>query len=133
VIVVDDDIDIYDWDNVAWAITFRTSLIQGRRRLSFVEGLGAPSLDYSGVPSLEELHKQIWPSAGVFIDATRPYTPYPTVALPATKYWDKVKATWGKYGLPDLERAEVPKCVVMEEEHLAEGRVKNPEFVPPER
>ena len=133
VIVVDDDIDVYDWDNVAWAVCFRTSLIQGRRRISFNEGIGAPSLDYSAAPSLEELHKQIWPSAGVFIDATRPYKPYPTVALPSVKYWNKVKEEWRKYGLPDLERVEPPKCIVVEEEHLREGLVKNPEFVPIKR
>lgn len=132
VIVTDDDIDIHDLENVIWAITFRTSLAPGREDIHFVKGLTAPDLDYSAAPSAEEamLRKRlgrVWPASGLLIDATRPYTPYPAVSLPPAKYLEQVRDRWGEYGLPDLEKTELPKCIVMEEEYLNEGIVTKPQ------
>lgn len=128
VIVTDDDVDIYDLDNLIWAITFRTSLTPDRRGVHFIEGLSATALDYSAAPSLrEELDKRsgdyAWPGVGVFIDATRPYEPYPVVSLPAAKYLEKARDSWQEYGLPRLEKDALPRTVVVEEEYLQSGKV----------
>lgn len=128
VIVTDDDVDIYDLDNLIWAITFRTSLTPERRGVHFIEGLCATALDYSAAPSLRaELEKRsgeyAWPGVGVFIDATRPYEPYPVVSLPAAKYLENARNSWKKYGLPKLERDALPRTVVVEEEYLKAGKV----------
>lgn len=131
VIVVDDDIDVRDIENVIWAITFRTSMAEGRERIHFVKGLRAPDLDYSAAPSSEDAMKRkklgrVWPASGVIIDATRPYVPYPAVSLPPARYLEKVRNNWEQYGLPDLENRELPNCIVMEEEYMKEGIVTKP-------
>lgn len=87
VIVTDDDVDIYDLDNVFWAMTFRTSLSPARRNIHFLTGMIAQTLDYAAANSMEELKSRWdWPSDGVLIDATRPYAPYPVVSLPPAQY-----------------------------------------------
>jgi UbiD family decarboxylase len=131
VIVVDDDIDVHDLENVMWAVTFRTSLAPGRRAIHFVDGLTAPDLDYSAAPSAEEalLRRKlgaVWPASGVVIDATRPYTPYAAVSLPPAKYLVKARDNWAQYGLPALDRSELPRCIAVEEEYIREGIVTKP-------
>ncbi len=128
VIVTDDDVDIYDLDTLIWAITFRTSLTPDRRGVHFIEGLSATALDYSAAPSLEEeLRKRSgdygWPGVGLFIDATRPYEPYPVTSLPPPQYLERAITAWKRYGLPDLERESLPRSVVVEEEYLKVGKV----------
>ena len=131
IIVTDDDIDVYDLDNVLWAMTFRTSLTPNRRRIHFFEGLIAQVLDYSCADNMEELKSRWdWPSEGVLIDATRPYEPYPVVSLPPQKYLRKAIDAWEKYGLPELEKKEIPRCIQVEEEYLEKGIAAAPKFVP---
>jgi len=132
VIVVDDDIDVHDLENVLWAVTFRTSLAPGREAVNFIRNLRAPDLDYSAATSAEEamMRKKLgrtWPASGLIIDATRPYTPYPAVSMPPAKYLEGVRDRWDQYGLPPLEKNELPRSVVMEEEEMREGIVKRPE------
>ncbi|MDP2719583.1 MAG: UbiD family decarboxylase [Dehalococcoidia bacterium] len=127
VVVTDDDIDIYDLDNVLWALTFRTTLTPEKRDIHFIEGLSANALDYSAAPSLEaELKKRsgehTWPGVGAFIDATRPYIPYPVVSLPPARYLEQTKKDWARYGLPKLEKEALPRTIVVEERYLAEGK-----------
>lgn len=131
IIVTDDDVDIYDLDNVFWAMTFRTSLTPTRRRIHFLTGMLAQTLDYSCADSMEDLKSRWdWPSDGVLIDATRPYKPYPVVSLPPRKYLEKVAESWEKYGLPELEHKVIPRCLQVEEEYLEKGIAKAPDFVP---
>ncbi|MBI4331315.1 MAG: UbiD family decarboxylase [Chloroflexi bacterium] len=127
VVVTDDDVDIYDLDNIIWAITFRTALTPERNGIKFLEGLSATALDYSAAPSLRaELENRArglsWPGTGVFIDATRPYTPYPVVALPPVRYLEQARNEWSKYDLPKLEREELPRAILVEDRNLAEGK-----------
>jgi len=130
VIVTDDDVDIYDLDNVWWAITYRTSLAEGRRRVYFYDGFGQKGLDYSCYTSLEDaLSKKEPVQSNMLIDATRPFAPYPVVSLPAVKYLEKAAENWERTGLPPRERTELPRCILMEEEYLQKGIVAKPKFI----
>lgn len=131
IIVTDDDVDIYDLDNVLWAITFRTSLSPTRRNILFLEGMIAQILDYSAGNVIEDLRER-WdlPSAGVLIDATRPYVPYPVVSLPPARYLTRALESWKDYGLPDLGRKDLPRSILVEEEYLKKGIAGLPEFWP---
>jgi len=122
VIVTDDDIDIYDLNGVLWAVMFRTAMTPNRKNIQFLEGICAQVLDYSGTPSIEDARKkEDWPGVGVFIDATRPYSPYPVTSLPPARYLEKAREEWEKYGLPTLETLDLPRCVTIEEEYLRKG------------
>ncbi|MDP2661903.1 MAG: UbiD family decarboxylase [Dehalococcoidia bacterium] len=125
VIVTDDDVDIYDLDNVFWAMAFRTSMAPNRRQIRFIEGLMAQGLDYSATSSLSDLESRIdYPSDGVLIDATRPYKPYPVVSLPPMEYLLKARDKWEQCGLPSLDKTDLPRSVIVEEEYLREGIAK---------
>jgi UbiD family decarboxylase len=126
VIIVDDDIDVYDLDDVLWAIMFRTSLIPTRRNVRFLEGIRAQALDYSAAQSMTEGEIKDRLANGVIIDATRPYQPYPIVSLPPVKYLKKAREKWDEYGLPKLEKEDLPKCIELEEEYLKLGVVTGP-------
>ncbi len=131
IIVTDDDVDIYDLDNVFWAMTFRTSLSPARRNIHFLTGMIAQTLDYAAANSMEELKSRWdWPSDGVLIDATRPYAPYPVVSLPPARYLTRALESWKEYGLPELDRKEVPQCLVVEEDYLKKGLAALPRFMP---
>lgn len=122
VIVTDDDVDIYDLDNVLWAMTFRTSLAPTRKNIHFLDGMIAQTLDYAAASSMEELKSRWdWPSAGVLIDATRPYAPYPVVSLPPAQYLTRALESWHEYGLPELDRKDIPRSIVVEEDYLKKG------------
>lgn len=131
IIVTDDDVDIYDLDNVLWAMTFRTSVTPTRQNIRFMHGMVAQLLDYSAGNAIEDLRER-WdlPSAGVLIDATRPYTPYPVVSLPPARYLTKALESWPEYGLPDLERKDLPRCLIVEEDYLKNGLAALPECLP---
>ena len=124
VVVVDDDVDIYDLENVLWAIVSRTSLAANNKRVTFIEGLDALALDHSAAPDMQGW-RQKWdfPCVGVLIDATRPYAPFPMISLPPAKYLERVRDMWDKYGLPDLDKKELPKYLTMEEEYIKQGIV----------
>jgi len=130
VIVVDDDIDIHDYDHVWWAMTFRTSMVPERMNIHFVEGLQAVKLDYSALPNFsiegEVPDPMGRPAIGLFIDATRPFIPFPGVSLPPIKYLNKVRDQWEGYHLPELEREGLPKAAQLEEEHLKNGIIAFP-------
>jgi UbiD family decarboxylase len=131
VIVTDDDVDIYDLDNVLWAMTFRTSLSPTRRNIRFLDGMVAQILDYSVANGIEEMRERWdWPASGVLIDATRPYAPYPVVSLPPARYLTRALESWDRYGLPELERRALPRSVVVEEEYLKKGLAALPQFLP---
>lgn len=125
VIVTDDDVDVYDLDNVLWAVAFRTCLAPDRRKIHFIGGLTAQVIDYSAATSAEELgNKFDYASDGVLIDATRPFKPYPVVSLPPAEYLERAKDRWEAFGLPPLPKKDLPRSVLVEEEYLKEGIVK---------
>ena len=131
VIVTDDDVDIYDLDNVLWAMTFRTSLSPTRRNIRFQDGMIAQILDYSVVNTIEDLRERWdWPASGVLIDATRPYAPYPVVSLPPSRYLRKALDSWREYGLPELQHKELPRSILVEEDYLKKGLATLPRFLP---
>lgn len=130
IIVVDDDIDVHDDGHIWWALTFRTSMVPERMNMHFVEGLQAVKLDYSALSGLTAEGKIPPPmgrsATGLFIDATRPFIPYPGVSLPPVKYLRTVRDQWESYGLPDLERKDLPKSALLEEDHLKDGIITFP-------
>ena len=130
VIVVDDDVDVSDYDNVWWALTFRTSMVPEKMNIHFVEGLQAVKLDYSALPSFSSKRTpSLWGDAanGLFIDATRPFIPFPGISLPPAKYLIKARDQWSQYNLPALERKDLPKASSLEQEHLKQGIVVFPD------
>jgi UbiD family decarboxylase len=130
IIVVDDDIDVYNWDDIMWAVTFRTAMQPERCGVQLMEGMDPVGNDYSVFKSAEE-EKQLqgrWPytTMKLFIDATRPYKPYPATSLPPRKYMEMALEKWKSYGLPDLANPEIPVKLFSEERDLRSGAVRLP-------
>ncbi|MDP2726986.1 MAG: UbiD family decarboxylase [Dehalococcoidia bacterium] len=131
VVVTDDDIDIQDLSQVMWAITFKTSLVPTRRNIHFYDNCSAMGLDYSAFDSMERVYRA-QAQAGVLIDATRPFTPYPTTSLPPAKYLEKARGNWTRTGLPPILNSNLPKCILLEEDYLRKGLAKVPERILPQ-
>jgi 4-hydroxy-3-polyprenylbenzoate decarboxylase len=130
IIVVDDDIDVYSWDDVLWAVTFRTPMLRERCGVQFIDGMDPVGNDYSVFASAEEEKAMQGRYKGLtmklFIDATRPYKPYPATSLPPRKYLEMALKNWSSYGLPPLANPEVPVKLYSEERDLLAGEVRLP-------
>lgn len=96
IIVVDDDIDIYDPDSVIWAICYR---MQPDRDITVVPGK-LHITDPSVAPSVEGRSERV-PGSSLLINATRKW-PYPPTALPAKEYMEKARKIWEEEGLARL-------------------------------
>ena len=111
-IVVDDDIDVYSWDDIFWAVTFRTALQPERCGVQLLERMDPVANDYSVFRSFEEERQMQgrypYSTMKLFIDATRPYKPYPATSLPPRKYMEMALAQWKSYGLPAVANPELP-------------------------
>ncbi|MBI4330574.1 MAG: UbiD family decarboxylase [Chloroflexi bacterium] len=98
VIAVDDDIDAYNLDSVAWAVCYR---MQPHRDIRIIPGKNAP-LDPSAAPPEALAGKKTYkPTSAELIDATRKW-PYPPVSLPGKKFMEKAGQMWEAEGLPAL-------------------------------
>ncbi len=98
VIAVDDDIDAYNLDSVAWALCYR---MQPHQDIKILPGKNAP-LDPSAAPQEELIGKRVTaPTSAVLIDATRKW-PYPPVSLPKKEYMERARQIWEEVGLPPL-------------------------------
>lgn len=130
IIVVDDDIDVYNWDDIFWAVTFRTPLQRDRCGVQLFEGMDPVPNDYSVFKSVEEEREMQgrypYTTMKLFIDATRPYKPYPATSLPPRKYMEMALANWKSYGLPSLTNPELPVKLFSEERDLRLGMVRLP-------
>lgn len=131
IIVVDDDIDVYNWDDIFWAVTFRTPMVKERCGVQFLEGMDPVGNDYSNFKTFEE-EKQMQgrfrhQTMKLFIDGTRPYKPYPATSLPPRKYMEMALANWQSYGLPPLVNPQIPVKLFSEERDLKSGAVKLPD------
>jgi 3-polyprenyl-4-hydroxybenzoate decarboxylase len=131
IIVVDDDIDVYNWDDVFWAVTFRTPMVKERCGVQFIDGMDPTGNDYSNFKTFDE-EKQMqgryrFTTQKLFIDGTRPYKPYPATSLPPRKYMEMALANWSSYGLPPLTNPQVPVKLFSEERDLQSGAVRLPE------
>jgi UbiD family decarboxylase len=129
-IVVDDDIDVYNWDDVLWAVTFRTTLLRERCGVQFFEGMDPVGNDYSVFKSAEEetemQGRYRYTAMKLFIDATRGYRPYPATSLPPRKYMEMALENWSSYGLPPLTNPQIPVKLFAEERDLQSGQVRLP-------
>lgn len=133
-IVVDDDIDVYNWDDIFWAVTFRTTLLRERCGVQFMDGMDPVGNDYSVFKNAEEAREMQgrykFTTRKLFIDATRPYKPYPATSLPPRKYMEMALENWESYGLPPLTNPRIPVKLFSEERDLQSGVVRLPEQPP---
>ncbi len=100
-VAVDDDIDIYDLENVMWAIAYRS---QPYRDAEIID-VPLFALD----PSLTPPHtarglvqtENVPCSSGLLIDATMPW-PSPPLSLPKREYMEDAITLWQRLQLPAL-------------------------------
>jgi UbiD family decarboxylase len=104
-IVVDEDINIYDLENVMWAVAFRA---QPYRDVEIVD-VPNNSLDPSAVAPGQARGNvdasQAPRSSGLLIDATMSW-PYPPLSLPKREYMERAIALWHELDLPALNLKE---------------------------
>jgi len=104
-IVVDEDINIYDLENVMWAVAFRS---QPYRDVEIVDVPSFP-LDPSAVAPGQprgNVDGRLAPrSSGLLIDATMPW-PYPPLSLPKREYMERAIEIWNDLKLPALNLKE---------------------------
>ncbi|MBI2979320.1 MAG: UbiD family decarboxylase [Chloroflexi bacterium] len=96
IIVVDEDVDIYDPDSVIWAICYG---VQPHRDTKVIPGK-LPALDPSSAP-MDKIMTEAAPGSALLINATRKW-PYPSVALPAREFMERAKKIWEEEKLPKL-------------------------------
>jgi 4-hydroxy-3-polyprenylbenzoate decarboxylase len=100
-IAVDDDIDIYDLENIAWAIAYRAQPYRD------MEIFDTPlfTLDPSVSPpeNARGLLEEHTPrSSALMIDATLPW-PYSPISLPRKEYMDRAISLWKEMQFPALD------------------------------
>jgi UbiD family decarboxylase len=104
-IVVDEDINIYDLENVMWAVAFRS---QPYRDVEIIDVPSFP-LDPSAVAPGQprgNVDGRLSPrSSGLLIDATMPW-PYPPLSLPKREYMERAITIWNDLKLPTLNLKE---------------------------
>lgn len=94
VIVVDDDIDPYNWDAINWALSTRFNPVVD---VEILTGLPGNPLDLA-MPK-EEAYKSNRISK-VILDATKPITePLPETCLPRREVMEEVRKNWERYGI----------------------------------
>lgn len=94
-IVVDDDIDVYNWTEVEWAVATR---VQPHRDVEIITGVTGLILDPS-LPREEKISGSSRTSK-MIIDATGyDASSYESACLPSREAMEKVQREWSKYGL----------------------------------
>jgi UbiD family decarboxylase len=97
IVVVDEDVDVRDYFQVEWAMSFH---VQPERDIDIVRGVKAIGLDPSQAPpEVPQGDPSRWVSSKAVIDATRKHA-FPPLALPPKEHLQRVDARWEKYGLP---------------------------------
>jgi UbiD family decarboxylase len=95
IIVVDDDIDIWDSFDVSWAMSFRVQPAADIQIFSNIPALGLdPSQAAAHVPQ-HDFSRRI--SSKMVIDATKKHE-FPPLALPPQEHLDLVAQRWKDYG-----------------------------------
>jgi len=96
VLIVDEDIDPFNWTDVEWALGTR---FQPERDVDVLREMVGSTLDPSLPPS--ERHPLGGATSKVIIDLTKPAHRYfPTAVEPNTATMQRVTADWDKYGFP---------------------------------
>ncbi len=102
VIVVDEDIDMYDADSVNWAMSWR---VQPHRDVRIVQGMVQPLDPSTASPVDLKQNKRYYYSttagSALLIDATIKWD-YPPVSLPKKEFMERAKEIWEELGLPKL-------------------------------
>ena len=94
VTAVDEDIDIYNLEEIEWARCYR---VQPARDIIVISGTPVAEQDLSTA----EGNWRRTPGSRMLIDATKKWE-YPPTALPPKEHLEKVKGDWEAYGLPPL-------------------------------
>jgi 3-polyprenyl-4-hydroxybenzoate decarboxylase len=105
VMVVDTDIDIYDWNKISWAFAYR---VDPKRDLHIFPGWGSPA---DPVVHPKDIFTHTWSKMNrLLIDATKPIHENPPsekwhnerfapVAYPDAETMRKVNERWGELGI----------------------------------
>ncbi len=95
-IVVDDDIDVFNWSKVEWAMATR---VQPHRDVEIIKDVTGSYLDPS-IPKHEKLTQQARTSK-MIIDATKKdVEDYEDACVPKADVMARVEEEWEKYGIP---------------------------------
>jgi UbiD family decarboxylase len=95
-IVVDEDIDPFDWNQVEWALATR---FQPARDLEVIDNIIGHDLD----PSADEVARQTHTAltSKVIIDATRfDAAHYERECVPDAATMQRIREQWDSYGIP---------------------------------
>jgi UbiD family decarboxylase len=102
IVLTDEDVNIRDPFAREWVLSFR---VRPDKDIRVISDTCYLTLDPSAAPP--EVPKWERRGAKIIIDATKKWK-YPEIALPPKKYLDAAREKWPKYGLPSLERFELP-------------------------
>ncbi len=94
-ILVDDDIDPYNWEEVEWALGTR---FQPQSDIEVIGNITGVNLD----PSLPEYERETkaYRTSKLIIDATKPvHVPFAAECLPKKDVMEMVEANWERYGI----------------------------------
>ena len=95
-VVVDEDIDVRDYFQVLWAMSWH---VQPERDLYVNRGTAGVALDPSvAEEDVNQLERKTVLSSKVGVDATRKHT-FPARSVPPQEDLDRVDAQWADYGL----------------------------------
>ncbi len=100
-IVVDEDINIYDLENVMWAVAFRAQPFRDVEIIDVPPFPLDPSAVAPGQPRGNVDGRKAPRSSGLLIDATMPW-PYPPLSLPKREYMERAIELWHELHLPSL-------------------------------
>lgn len=89
-IIVDKDIDPFNWTQVEWAMSTR---FQPERDVEIIKDIAGPGLDPSRPNKENDLTSKL------LIDATKPLTGFPTETQPKRDIMESVEKEWEKYGI----------------------------------
>ncbi len=95
VVVVDDDIDVRDYFQVLWAMSWH---VQPARDVYINRDTAGVALDPSVSEDADSADRKTIASSKVGVDATRKHK-FPARSVPPKEDLDRVDAQWGQYGL----------------------------------
>lgn len=111
-IIVDTDVNPYDWDEVDWALSARFDPVQD---VEVLTGLPGNPVDPSMPPEAAERSSVI---SKIAMDATKSIVnPLRSACLPRHDVMEKVREGWARYGTgsssvrePEIERGASLRC-----------------------
>jgi len=97
VVVVDEDIDVRDYFQVLWAMSWH---VQPTRDVYINRDTAGVALDPSVSEEADSDERKTVPSSKIGVDATRKHK-FPARSIPPKEDLDRVDAQWGEYGIEE--------------------------------